>query len=448
MSKLRILSSYLATRRRRFRSREALEAWQEKQVRRFLKKTLPRSPYTAERFEGRGVEAWREIAPIGKAEMMANFNRLNTVGVDRDEALALAQASEESRDFTPTLGPVTVGLSSGTSGSRGLFIVSPAERARWAGTILAKTLPSSLIFGPKQRIAFFLRANSKLYTSVGSRRVRFEFFDLLTPVDAHLARLNDYAPTLVLAPPSMLLLLAAARARGALRITPGRVFSVAEVLDPLDREHIEAGFEQGIHQIYQATEGFLATTCAQGVLHLNEDALVVQREPIEASGDDPEGRFMPILTDFRRSSQPIIRYRLNDVLVPRAEPCPCGSVCSALDFVEGRADDLFYLPARSAAGHQVVFPDFLRRAIAGAHEAVAAYGVRQVAPDALELYLEIQAGADEGAVRAAVAGALDRLWERLGCAAPSLRPIDRWATGGARKLKRVERAMPAPGDGP
>ena len=446
MSKLRILSSYLATRRRRFRSREALEVWQEKQVRRFLEKILPRSPYTAERFEGRGVETWREIAPIGKAEMMANFNRLNTVGVDRDEALALAQASEESRDFTPTLGPVTVGLSSGTSGSRGLFVVSPAERARWAGTILAKTLPTSLISGPKQRIAFFLRANSKLYTSVGSRRIRFEFFDLMDPVDAHVARLNDYAPTIALAPPSMLLLLAAAKARGALRIEPTRVFSVAEVLDPLDRQHIEAAFAQGLHQIYQATEGFLATTCAQGVLHLNEDALVVEREPIACAADSPDARFMPVLTDFRRTSQPIVRYRLNDVLVPRAEPCPCGSHFTALDFVEGRADDLFYLPARDDAGHRIVFPDFLRRATAGAHEAVAAYGVRQVAPDLLELYLEVKPGADEGAVHAAVADALARLWARLDCVAPTIRRVDAWATGGLRKLKRVERAMPAPGE--
>ena len=39
-----------------------------------------------------------------------------------------------------------------------------------------------------------------------------------------------------------------------------------------------------------------------------------------------DNRFYPIITDFKRTSQPIYRYRLNDILVEEKSPCPCGSV--------------------------------------------------------------------------------------------------------------------------
>ncbi|WBV66998.1 hypothetical protein PGH44_06835 [Legionella pneumophila] len=48
---------------------------------------------------------------------------------------------------------IAVGLSSGTSGSRGLFLVSEQERDAWAGIILAKAMPNGL--RSRERIAFF-----------------------------------------------------------------------------------------------------------------------------------------------------------------------------------------------------------------------------------------------------------------------------------------------------
>ena len=39
---------------------------------------------------------------------------------------------------------ISVGLSSGTSGHRGMFITTPEEQGTWAGTILAKMLPKMI----------------------------------------------------------------------------------------------------------------------------------------------------------------------------------------------------------------------------------------------------------------------------------------------------------------
>ena len=444
MSKLGIIWAWATTRHRpAFPSREALERWQDRQVRRHLRRVLPASSYYRDIFGDPATTNWRTAPLTDKAAMMGNFDALNTVGIRRDQALEVALNAERSRDFAPTVGRITVGLSSGTSGSRGVFLASAAERARWAGTILAKTLPAGLIFGPRQRIAFFLRANSNLYTTVGSRRIRFEFFDLKLPAEDHLARLDQLAPTILVAPPSMLRMLAAAQETGALYIAPAKVISVAEVLDPLDRIHIARTFGEPVHQIYQATEGLLGTTCSHGTLHLAEDGLVIQREYL----DEARTRFSPVITDFRRRSQPILRYRLDDVLVLRPEPCPCGSVMTALDCVEGRADDLFYLPRESGGPLRPVFPDFVRRAIISASDAIEAYGVRQVAADALEVFLRVRSGAAADGVRHAALTGLNDLWRGMGCRIPAVRFVDTWAQGGMRKLKRVERVFtPDPGD--
>ena len=61
---------------------------------------------------------------INKAIFMANFDTINTVNIKLEEALAVAIKSEENRDFSPTIKGITVGLSSGTSGNRGIFLAS------------------------------------------------------------------------------------------------------------------------------------------------------------------------------------------------------------------------------------------------------------------------------------------------------------------------------------
>jgi putative adenylate-forming enzyme len=73
-------------------------------------------------------------------------------------------------------------------------------------------------------------------------------------------------------------------------------------------------------------------------------------------------RFIPIITDFTRTSQPIIRYRLNDILVERKEPCPCGSCFTALERIEGREDDVFVFDGKNNEKVNV-FPDFIRRLV-------------------------------------------------------------------------------------
>ena len=117
---------------------------------------------------------------INKSIFMENFDRINTLGIKSDEAYSIAIRAETSRDFEPMINGVTIGLSSGTSGNRGLFLATEAERAIWVACVLDRVIGFSL---RKRSVAFFLRANSNLYNSVKSKILRFEFFDLLESLD-------------------------------------------------------------------------------------------------------------------------------------------------------------------------------------------------------------------------------------------------------------------------
>ncbi|WP_010277449.1 F390 synthetase-related protein [Paenibacillus senegalensis] len=440
----------------RWTDRKKLERWQEKKIMRLLNYVSRKSPYYKKLIDRICPGQWRELPVIDKRVMMEHFSELNTAGIDRQEAFEVAMEAERSRDFSPTLKGITVGLSSGTSGHRGLFLVSRKEQAAWAGTVLAKVLPEPL-WRP-QRVAFFLRSNSNLYSSVRHGRMKFRFFDLLEPVASHIQELNHYSPTLLVGPPSLLRMLAEAAMRGSLTIRPKKIVSVAEVLDPLDEKIISQGFAKPVHQVYQCTEGFLAATCEHGTLHLNEDIVYFEKEYL----DREKGKFVPILTDFSRFSQPLIRYRLNDILTEKKEPCPCGSVFTALEQIEGRCDDLFYLRAESPAesdGLIVVFPDYIRRVVL-ACPGIEHYAVIQHQVELWEIQLALENTGDSAeedrsdspprsAVESQIRAEIAQLCQQLGGLMPTLQ-FTEWSLENEQatlsappvKRKRVERRFP------
>lgn len=417
---------------RRWHARAELEAWQDRAVQKHLARILPHSSLYRKRYAGLALADWRSFPVTNKAGLMANFDEWNTVGIRREDALNIALQAENSRDFAPTIGNITIGLSSGTSGSRGLFLVSPAERHAWAGSLLAKILPGSLF--ARHRAALCFRANSNLYGSVSSRRFQFGFFDLLEPPEKLIPRLDAFNPTLLIAPPAMLRLLAYAQRAGQLHLKPQRIFSVAEVLESQERAAIEESFGQRLHEIYQATEGFLAVTCAHGTLHLNEDLLVVQKDWL----DRAQKKFSPVITDFRRATQPVLRYRLNDILTERATPCPCGSIFTALERIEGRCDDLLEFPSTRAGESISVFPDFIRRAVITADDSIAEYSVTQRTDGVLEIALEVPPAHRTHAEQSVRTG-FARLCQTLGGPCPQLDFVPFVAPALNAKRRRVQR---------
>ena len=426
MNRLLVLGHFLAARRRftAFRDRRGLEAWQAARLRRHLRWVARQSPF---------YRAWFGAQERGPVELLSSWPHTDKAWVTRHRGEWLTQPGDlraardstqragETRDFAQSLpGDITVGLSSGTTGPAAMFFVSAAERAAWAGLALARTLHEPSLRRP-ERVAFFLRANSPLYETLGSRAVRFVYFDLLRPIGGLLEDLEQLAPMTVVAPPGALRLLAEVRNTGRLRVSPRQIVSVAEVLDADDRMAIERAFGRRVDEVYQASEGFLAATCPAGALHWNEDVMAVERD--ELGG----GRYHPVLTDFRRRLQPVVRYRLDDVIVDEpadAPPCACGSVFRRIRRIEGRHDDGLRLPCLRGAGTSTLFPDFVRLAVSAVASGADDFRVRQVDLETVEVSLHPEPASSTA--RAEVLRRLEHALAADGARAGLRAPACRW----------------------
>jgi putative adenylate-forming enzyme len=186
-----------------------------------------------------------------------------------------------------------------------------------------------------------------------------------------------------------------------------------------------------VEQIYQATEGFLGYTCPAGTIHLNEECVHIEPEWLDAA----RTRFHPIVTDFTRQTQLIVRYRLDDVLRVRETPCPCGRVSVALAGIDGRRDAVLMLPIRDDVGGglgvgsgssaaRALFPDVMRRAMMLASgDLIRDYRIVQT-DGGLIVRLDVTAARidphAETRAQAAVRTELDALFAQQGVAAPPI----------------------------
>ncbi len=391
------------------RTREELEVHQEKNIRKHLGFLKERSFY----FKNLLYKNLSDIPVMNKQIMMENFDDLNTVGIKKAEAMALAIEAERTRDFTPQIKGVTIGLSSGTSGNRGLFLASETDRVKYVEVIYDKIIrPLSF---KRRKVALFFRANSKLYESVGSFILNFKFFDLTQDLPKQFDALQKYQPDILVAPPTLLSLLM----EQDIPIQPERIFSVAEVLEEDLKLKLEKKYNQILHQLYQCTEGFLASTCPYGKLHLHEKYIKFEKKWI----DKKTKRFYPIITDFTRRAQPIVRYELNDIL-QEDDPCPCGSICTTIKKIEGRSDDIFRLEGENE--DVIIFPDEIRNAIIIAAPKIDNYKVRQIGKNSITFALKVNP-ADKAGETEKVIRALKKLVQSKGISKISLTPTN-WTT--------------------
>jgi putative adenylate-forming enzyme len=346
------------------RRRTDFELWQKRRLQHWLEHDLP-----AVDFYHRAPQRLEGLPVIDKAMVMSNFAAFNRGRIT-------AEQGWRAFETTGRLGDIHIGASTGTSGNRALYAITDAERHRWLGTILAKTVPRFLV--RPERVAVILPQNSALYDAAGrTRRLQVRFFDLRQGIEAWTDMLTAFSPTTVVASPRVLRHLA----ESAVPIAPRQLYAGAETLDPVDRAVIEAHFRLTLGQIYMATEGLLAVSCAHGRLHLAEDANVFEFEPVA------EGLVAPLVTGFRRQFQIMARYRMNDLLRLAETPCPCGSPLRVVDEVVGRMDDVFVFE-RTDGRSVLVTPDVMRNAVLDAAREIADFRVLRESRDKIALVLE------------------------------------------------------------
>lgn len=362
---------------RGFRDRQHIARWQAARSAEFRQRVMPLAPFYATLSD----RPFSDLPAMDRDRLMQDFDRINTAGLTRDQAEAMALAAEGHGTGPASRGGLSAGFSTGTSGRRGLFLTNRAERALWAGAMLGRFWPRPGL--NRQRVALFLRADNRLYHSLGNAAVSFDFFPLADDPDVSLPRLQRLQPTVLIGPPSVLVALAEAQHGGTLDISPRQIIAGAEVAEPQDMDRIEAAFGQRPDVIYQCTEGVLALTCQHGNLHLNEAFVAFHRQVIDAES----GAFVPVISDFTRQSLPILNYRLDDVLVPDPVPCPCGCASTRLARIEGRLPDAIFW-RRQDGQRRWISTDALRRIVL-AQPGINDWAARHDGPDGLRIFLPV-----------------------------------------------------------
>ena len=115
--------------------------------------------------------------------------------------------------------------------------------------------------------------------------------------------------------------------------------TTAEVLKDDQRERIAAAFGCPVVDSYGCAEvGVVGIQCDRGRLHTPLESVLVETQPHE------DGRVELLLTDLHNLTQPVIRYRIGDLMEPADGECACGRSLPSLGRIFGRAGDTLTLP--------------------------------------------------------------------------------------------------------
>ena len=374
--------------------RARLELHQQARLAELLSFARQNSPYYNQRLQPGRTLLLNDMPRTDKSEMMSHFDDINTAGLHKHPLIDFQLAQERAGTLGLFQGEYSVGVSSGTSGNKGLTVLSQKERELYSCLLWARSgIPAHI---RDRRVLFALRTNNPAFMQVSSFGIRIFYVDYTHSVTDLINFINKQRLNILAGPPSLLAMIAAQSAAIDHKIEA--VISYAEVLGDDRRKAIEEAFGVAVAQIYQGSEGFIASTCRCGNLHLNEDVIMVQ---LEETADTIGKAKNVVVTDLYRTTQPVIRYALNDILEISDEPCQCGSCFRVVERIHGRADDIFHL-ATPEGGICYLFPDYVQRAIIHTSDDIIEYQAIQKAIDAVEIRLVLAEGSDHKAIESAI----------------------------------------------
>jgi phenylacetate-CoA ligase len=326
---------YEQARAQRF-SRARLEAQQIAKFRKLVALAYERSLFYRSLIDERSLDLDRclpsDFPVLTKQVVADNFDRLLT-----DPRLSRRRIEEflsRSSDPAELLdGQFHVLHSSGTSGTTTNMVYSHQAWIQGASQML-RVFPLRL----RTRVAFVAAAHghfagaSLLVTgNHGTNRLFFDVktYDVGRPMRQVVEALNHFQPQLLTGYAGVLERLAEYQEAGVLRICPTIIVSGAEPLRPCCRTTLESSFQAQVINAYASTEHlFMALTLpGSDGMYLLEDYLIFELR------DD-----CTYVTNLFNHTLPLIRYQMDDVLIPAKDSSGRYPFTKISDLV-GRAED-------------------------------------------------------------------------------------------------------------
>lgn len=402
--------------RYRFWKKKDIDEYQRLRRSKIVDYAVSNSVYFENRYQNK--DCFYQLPTSNKSSMMTQFSDYNTLGLSKEKVLKFALEIEKNRDFSKKMDNLTIGLSSGTSGNKGLVVTTNKElqylKAAYAARlILPKKVPI--------KAAFILRVSSPAF-NYSKPWFSLHYINQLQIIEDMIAQLESIQPDILAAPPSMLQLLAGHKVQGQLNISPSIIYSYAEVLEDHIKQRIGEQFFATVHEIYQGSEGTYAMTCKYGNLHINEDLIYFEFLDQDNSPTKiGKPAYRTIITDLHKLSQPIIRYELNDIITIDPQQCPCGSSFRRIKSIQGRANDLLWGLRQEDNQPQFIYQDYIKRAIITASEDVIEYQVIQQDYDHINIKLEFTQSANKSEIIEKITSNIENIFYKYRCKLPKLR---------------------------
>lgn len=295
-------------------TREQLEAAQLKKFRKLVTWAQGHSPYYNSLIREHKIDPQTclptDFPVMTKSDVVKNFNDLvtdRTLTQERvTEFLSTSKNPEELLD-----GRYHVLHTSGTSGTMGCFVFSHEAWIKGASHCVVAS-PLRL----RKRVAFvaatrghFAGVSLMLAGNDGTNRLFFDVrtFDVGQPLERIIGQLNQFQPQVLTGYARVLKLLAEAQEQGLLKIRPKEVGSGGEPLLPDAKAYIERVFGTDVLNGYASSEHLYMAMPLPGSdgMHLLEEDLIFELGPDHTC-----------VTNLFNTTMPLIRYRMEDVLVP------------------------------------------------------------------------------------------------------------------------------------
>jgi phenylacetate-CoA ligase len=290
------------------------------------------------------------LPALTKATLMERFDDLVTDRRLRRDALL--EHVETLRGDELYLGRYRVMTTSGSSGRKGLFVYDqPGWTAIGGQFLYFSTLVGTRPRLPRLRMALIgggspahMSRRGALTMDVGLHRMLA--LPVTLPLPELVEALNRFAPDALNVYPSMAVLLAEEQRAGRLHLSLRTMSTSSELRTPEAAARIAEAFGVAPFDIYATTEGLWGGECDrhEGV-HLFEEDVI-------AENVDEDGRPVPdgtpgarlLVTNLANRVQPLIRLEVSDAVTLTSHPCECGRTLRRIERIEGRTEDVIWLP--------------------------------------------------------------------------------------------------------
>jgi len=364
--------------RRRWRTHdrwsvEQIAAHQARALKKLRRLAYKRSDFYRQHHAGLFDAPLSELPPVTKADLMGHFD-----GAVTDASLRLGDLEEHLKSMVETGSDAGrpwrsrwwTAATGGTTGRKGIFVWN---RSEWAA-VLASYARANDWAGIRVGVARPLRVaivssrtpthqSAVVGASLRSRLIPTLRLDATSPLSETVAELNRFLPRVLVGYASALQALAAEQLAGRLAISPQAVMSASEVLSEHAAREITRAWGTAPFDVYAATEtAGIASPCTFHNSHVYEDLVVV--EPVDENGlPVPQGTLGAriLVTVLFSRTLPLIRYEMSDRVGIGGRGCPCGRSFALLAGIEGRIEDVLYLPGQAGTVpiHPNVFHNLL-----------------------------------------------------------------------------------------